>query len=152
MFLRYFDLVNILSDKSNSFTGRSNSFIGSNRITDSIDATDPTDLQGHVIKLSEEGGEIRRVDTGEEIPFNKEDMERDGGLHKLTLKCEVSFILKEVLGSVGTEVRYTSYASNGCHYLFTRLSVFLYGGCDKSSPKSVLEMIYFRYVSDYLDQ
>ena len=39
-----------------------------------------------MIKLSEEGGEIRRVDTGEEIPFNKEDMERDGGLHKLTLK------------------------------------------------------------------
>lgn len=48
-----------------------------------------------MIKLSEEGGEIRQIDTREEVRFSQEDMQRAGGLEKLTLKCEVSFALKD---------------------------------------------------------
>jgi hypothetical protein len=49
-------------------------------------------LQGHIIQLSETGGEIRVLGADGTASFLAHDVMGVRGFEKLTVKCEVSFL------------------------------------------------------------
>lgn len=50
-------------------------------------------LQGHIIQLTEKGGEIRVLGIEGTAPFRTSGVCGSNGFAKLTVKCEVSFLL-----------------------------------------------------------
>ena len=50
-------------------------------------------MQGHIIQLTEMGGEIRVLGIEGTAAFRKLDVCGNNGFEKLTVKCEVSFLL-----------------------------------------------------------
>lgn len=50
-------------------------------------------MQGHIIQLTEKGGEIRVLGIEGTASFRKADVSGSNGFEKLTVKCEVSFLV-----------------------------------------------------------
>jgi hypothetical protein len=55
-------------------------------------------MQGHVIRLSEDGGEIRLFESTECIEFHSDGCTTPGTFARLTCKCEVSFTICRAAG------------------------------------------------------
>jgi hypothetical protein len=53
----------------------------------------PIAMQGHVIRLSEDGGEIRLLESAECIEFHSDGCTSPSTIVRLTCKCEVSFTI-----------------------------------------------------------
>jgi hypothetical protein len=55
-------------------------------------------MQGHVIKLTEDSGEVRVLGSGDIVTFISQSVAGAKGFEKLTVKCEVSFVVENDTG------------------------------------------------------
>lgn len=81
-------------------------------------------LQGHIIRLSEEGGEIRALERDETINFGSDDCASNTTFARLTCKCEVSYaVAASVSGShVAKDVKLLPPGEHLCVWSAMRLS------------------------------